>query len=304
LMAERLRGFTLQMQGQHQHSRKYSEHVVRHYVAPTDRRLTAWGQFDQRVLARAMLARALWFQGYAEQAMDQARLSLEEAQRTNFPLSIGEALRVAVCDIALMSGDLETADQSITLLLEIATSRNAPFWGIFGRCLWGKLLVTRGEFARGSALLRTELEFCERAGWPIWYPEFMGAMAEGLAGLGQLAEARAAVDKGLASADHGGERCYYPELLRLKGELLLRQTIGQPGSGAERSFLTALRLARRQGALALELRAGLSLARLRAAQARHDEARRILAPIYDRFKEGLATADLRTARGMLEALPP
>jgi hypothetical protein len=59
--------------------------------------------------------------------MDQARLSLEEAQRTNFPLSIGEALRVAVCDIALMTGDLETADQSITMLLEIATSRNAPF---------------------------------------------------------------------------------------------------------------------------------------------------------------------------------
>lgn len=142
------------------------------------------------------MARALWFQGYAEQTIDQARLSLEEAQRTNFPLSIGEALRVAVCDIALMTGDLGTADQSITMLLDIATSRNAPFWGILGRCLRGKLLVIRGEFAQGSALLRTELEFCERAGWPIWYPEFMGAMAEGLAELGQVAEARAAVDRG------------------------------------------------------------------------------------------------------------
>ena len=164
LMAQRLRGFTLEMQGQHQQARECSEHVVRHYVAPTDRRLTAWGQFDQRVLARAMLARALWFQGYAEQAMDQARLSLEEAQRTNFPLSIGEALRVAVCDIALMTGDLETADQSITMLLEIATSRNAPFWGIFGRCLRGKQLVIRGEFAPGirpvahrTGVLRKEL---------------------------------------------------------------------------------------------------------------------------------------------------
>jgi hypothetical protein len=65
----------------------------------------------------------------------------------------------------------------------------------------------------------TELEFCERAGWPIWYPEFMSALAEGLAGLGQVAEPRAAVDKGLASADHGGERVYFPELLRLKGVL-------------------------------------------------------------------------------------
>jgi predicted ATPase/DNA-binding winged helix-turn-helix (wHTH) protein len=303
LMAERLRGFILEMQGRHQQSRQCSEHVVRHYVAPADRRLTAWGQFDQRALARAMLARALWFQGYAEQAMDQARLSLEEAQRTNFPLSIGEALRVAVCDIALMTGDLDTADQSITMLLEIATSRNAPFWGIFGRCLRGKLLVIRGDFAQGSALLRGELEFCERAGWPIWYPEFIGALAEGLAGLGQVAEALAAVDKGLASADHGGERVYYPELLRLRGELLLGQAIGQFASDAEDSFSAALCLARRQGALALELRAALSLARLRVTQGRHDEARRILGPVYDRFTEGFGTADLRAARGMLEALP-
>ena len=234
--------------------------------------------------------------------MDQARLSLQEAQRTNFPLSIGEALRVAVCDIALMTGDLETADQSITMLAEIATSRNAPFWGILARCFRGKLLVIRGEFAQGSALLRTELEFCERAGWPIWYPEFMGAMAEGLAGLGQVAEARAAIDQGLASADRGGERSYYPELLRLRGELLLQQSMGQPGSGAEQSFSAALCLARRQGALALELRAALSLARLRVTQGRHDEARRILTPIYDRFTEGLGTADLKAAEHLLATL--
>jgi predicted ATPase len=302
LMAQRLRGFVLEMQGQHQQARECSEYVVRHYVAPTDRRLTAWGQFDQRVLARAMLARSLWFQGYAEQAMDQARLSLEEAQRANFPLSIGEALRVAVCDIALMTGDLETADQSITMLVEIATSRNAPFWGILGRCFRGKLLVIHGDFARGCALLRTELEFCERANWPIWCPEFMSALAEGLAGLGQIAEARAVVDKGLASADRGGERVYYPELLRLKGELLLRRAIGQPRSDAEESFSAALCLAERQGALALELRAALSVARLRVTQGRQDEARRILTPIYDRFTEGFGTADLKAAEQLLATL--
>jgi predicted ATPase/DNA-binding winged helix-turn-helix (wHTH) protein len=303
LMAERLRGFVLEMQGRHQESRECSEHVVRHWAPPTDRRLTAWGQFDQRVLARAMLARTLWFQGYAEQAMDQARLSLDEAQRTNFPLSIGEALRVAVCDIALMTGDLETADQSITMLIEVVTSRNAPFWGILGRCFRGKLLVARGEFTEGCGRLRTELEFCERANWPIWYPEFMGAMAEGLAELGLVGEALAAVDKGLTSADHGGERFYYPELLRLKGELLLRQPIGQHDSSAEQSFLAALCSARQQGALALELRTVMSLARLRVSMDRHDEARRMLVSIYDRFTEGFDTSDLKAAKDLLATLP-
>jgi predicted ATPase len=302
LMAQRLRGFVLEMQGRHRESRECSEHVVRYYVPPTDRRLTAWGQFDQQVLARAMLARALWFQGYAEQAMAQARLSLEEAQRTNFPLSIGEALRVAVCDVALMTGDLSTADQSIAMLIDVATSRNAPFWGILGRCFQGKLLVLRGEFAHGCSLLRSELDFCERANWPIWYPEFTGAMVEGLMGVGLVAEAYAAVNKGLASADHGGERFYYPELLRLKGELLLLQPIGPDGCGAERSLTAARRLAQQQGALALELRIVMSLARLRITQGRHEEASQILASVRDKFTEGFDTADLRKAKDLFSAL--
>jgi predicted ATPase len=302
LMVQRLRGFVLEMQGQHQQSREYSERVVRHYIRPTDRRLTAWGQFDQRVLARAMLARTLWFQGYAEQAMAHARLSLEEAQRTNLPLSIGEALRVAVCDIALMTGDLETAEQSITMLIDVATSQNAPFWGILGRCFRGKLAVVRGDFAEGCALLRTELDFCERANWPIWYPEFVGAMAEGLAELGLVAEACVAVDKGLTSADQGGERFYYPELLRLKGELLLRQPTSQADPGAERSFQTALCLARQQGTLALELRAALSFSRFRVTQDRHDEARGILSAVYDQFTEGFDTPDLQAAKDLLATL--
>ena len=130
----------------------------------------------------------------------------------------------------------------------------------------------------------------------------MGAMAEGLAELGLVGEALAAVDKGLTSADHGGERFYYPELLRLKGELLLLQAIGQSGS-AEQSFSAALCLARRQGALALELRAALSLARLRVTQDRHDEARRMLAPVYDRFTEGFDTPDLKAAGHLLSTLP-
>jgi hypothetical protein len=47
LMAQRLRGFVLEMQGQHQQSRESSEQVVRHYVAPTDRRLLELWRLDK-----------------------------------------------------------------------------------------------------------------------------------------------------------------------------------------------------------------------------------------------------------------
>jgi predicted ATPase len=228
---------------------------------------------------------------------------MAEAERTNFPLSIGEALRVALCDIALMTGDLQAAEHAIAMLIDIATSHNAPFWGISGRCLRGKLLVIRGEFADGVALLRAELELCERTGWAIWYPEFIAALAEGLAGLGQIAEALVAVDKGLASADHGGERIWYADLLRFKGELLLERAAGRSEADAADSFSAALALARRQGALSLELRAAISFARLRVGQNRPDEARAILAPVHEHFTEGFSTPDLVAARKMLDTLP-
>ena len=61
--------------------------------------------------------------------------------------------------------------------------------------------------------------------------------------------------------------------------------------------------ARRQGALSWELRAALSYARPQGAQGHHQQAKQILAPVYDQFTEGFGTADLRTARAVLDALP-
>jgi len=66
--------------------------------------------------------------------------------------------------------------------------------------------------------------------------------------------------------------------------------------------MRALEIARSQKALSWELRAGTSLARLWSDQGRRPEARRLLSGIYDRFDEGLATADLVAARALVEQL--
>jgi predicted ATPase len=61
-------------------------------------------------------------------------------------------------------------------------------------------------------------------------------------------------------------------------------------------------MAREQGALFWELRVALSLARLLHGQGRSADAAGILQPVYDRFTEGFETADLISARALLEAL--
>jgi len=67
-------------------------------------------------------------------------------------------------------------------------------------------------------------------------------------------------------------------------------------------FRQAVDWARRQGALSWELRATTSLAKIWHNQGRSKEARELLSAVYDRFTEGLETADLRTAKALLGSL--
>ena len=127
-------------------------------------------------------------------------------------------------------------------------------------------------------------------------------MAEALGRAGHIAEGLAAIEEAISRAERTEERHTMAELMRVKGELLLSQ--GAPGAAAaaEDHFRQALDWARRQGALSWELRAATSLARLLRDRDCIDEARDLLAPIYDRFTEGFGTADLQAGKKLLDEL--
>ena len=67
-------------------------------------------------------------------------------------------------------------------------------------------------------------------------------------------------------------------------------------------YRKALSIAEEQGAKLWELRATVSLARLRRDQGRQAEARDLLGPIYGWFSEGFDTQDLKEAKVLLEDL--
>ena len=67
-------------------------------------------------------------------------------------------------------------------------------------------------------------------------------------------------------------------------------------------FRLAIEVAREQSAKSWELRATMSLARLLAKQGRREEARTMLADIYNWFTEGFDTADLKDAKALLDEL--
>jgi predicted ATPase/DNA-binding winged helix-turn-helix (wHTH) protein len=254
-----------------------------------------------RGVTRAFLARALWLLGFIDQARLEAQASVDELPVTYHPLLLCRVLSFGMCRIMPTTGDFAAAEQSIARLIEVATRINAPFWETAGRFLSGKLMIERGDFARGAALLNDAFDTCRGTGWRISYPEFKGALAMGLVGLGQIDEALTAVNEGLNGAVQGeqGDDLFFAELLRIKGEILLRRGAVP---AAEESFRRALSTARQQEALFWELRASLSFARVRANQGRGGEARQLVAQVYDRFTESLETPDLRAAKALLDEL--
>jgi predicted ATPase len=64
-----------------------------------------------------------------------------------------------------------------------------------------------------------------------------------------------------------------------------------------------MRIAQKQKAKSLELRAATSLARLHQNQGKHREARSLLSQVFGGFTEGFETMDLREAKALLEKIP-
>jgi hypothetical protein len=126
-------------------------------------------------------------------------------------------------------------------------------------------------------------------------------MAEGYALVGRLAEALKTIDDAIATtAARNGSSFDMPEMLRVKGLVLARLSPG--GADAERCLVRAVECARAQRVLAWELRAGTALARLLAARGHAAEGRERLSATYQRFTQGLETADLVAARWLLAEL--
>jgi predicted ATPase len=90
-------------------------------------------------------------------------------------------------------------------------------------------------------------------------------------------------------------------LIFSRGKRFSRATPARPPSRRP-AFARLLKLRRGQSAKWWELRATVSLARLLAKQGRRDEARAILAEIYNWFTEGFDTADLKEAKALLDEL--
>jgi predicted ATPase len=186
-------------------------------------------------------------------------------------------------------------------LLTLCEAQGFPYFHAWGTILHGWALSVQGQRHVGIAQLREGLCAYANTGAAILETYWSTLLAEALAQDGQTAAALEILNKTLARLHPAGEHRWEAELHRQRGLLLLTPPLSRPAAAAA-SLRQALDVARQQGAKSLQLRAAMSLSRLRQQQGQQSAARDLLADIYSGFTEGFDTADLREAKVLLAAL--
>jgi class 3 adenylate cyclase/predicted ATPase len=281
----------------------------------------------------------LWLLGYPDQARKRNSENLGLAQELALPSVMAFALYWAVwLHHAHQEG--EAAQEQAEVLIALAREHGFPWFLTAGTILRGWALVEQGQGEEGIAQIRQGLTAYRAQKAEQQRTLFLALLAEAYGKVRQAEEGLSVLAEALAMVDHTEECVYEAELYRLRGELKLVQenqkskvknqkskietnpqpltpsTQAEVEQEAEGCFLKAIEIARKQQAKSLELRAVMSLVRLRqqqmkdsasrnthdASRASLDEAHTMLSEVYHWFTEGFDTKDLQEAKALLEEL--
>jgi predicted ATPase/DNA-binding winged helix-turn-helix (wHTH) protein len=264
--------------------------------APAGRRIH-FG-FDHYSWIRVARITTLCLQGYAAEARAAIDEAFTDVEDMHHPVSL--AIVVNSTAALLWIGDLDAAEEHLDWLVARAEARSLEPYIHLGHAFKGELAICRGDFNVGVELLQRRLEKLHAARFELFTIRLQGALARGLAASGRCTEALSLIEEAGRQIEAKGYTCYTPELLRLKGSMLL----AAPERGveqAEKCFLESLKLSRAEGARAWELRTATDLAALWATQGRAEDACALLRPVFEQL-EGADTPDHRAAGNLLKTL--
>ena len=236
-----------------------------------------------------------WILGRADTARERiTRMKGFVNQNNPYDLAIS---KLAVAELGIFLREYEQAEAVAEQTLELSEKSDFPPEATYSRCVLGIARAHLGRTTEGIALIRDGIASLRERGLLLTLPFRTASLAEAQGKDGRIVEALETVEQALrANADQMASR---PEMLRLRGELRLKQT---QGDLAEADFRESIALAQRMQGKAWELRTTMSLARLLAKRGRRNDARVMLADIYNWFTEGFDTADLKDAKALLDEL--
>jgi predicted ATPase len=302
-VGDRMVGYILHLLGEQHSARLRLERMLSHYTNPTAGPRIIRFIFDQRATARSLLARVLWLQGFPDRAARSARSAMDEATASNDMLTVCQVIVQAACPISILTGDYVQLGSLAATLLEYSAKNALFFWEVWGRCFKGVHVIKSGHLDEGLSELREGMEELRGIQYGVYYVVFLCEYAQALGLAGQPDQGLVVVDEAIARSEQNQENWYAAELLRVKGELILRCDADNALADAMKHFQLSLDLARRQETPSWELRTAISLAKLHSADKRSAMSRSLLRTVYGKFTEGHGSADLVLARQLLDDTP-
>ena len=281
----------------------HTEQVMALHQAEPQRLPLVGMRQDPVMACLSFAANALWSLGYADQARRRSREALTWARELSHPFSLASALLFAApFHVHLQEGAIahELAEEAIALATQHDFEEIIERSKQVNNCV----LLMQGHVAECLEPMRQHLDYLRRKERKSGQPAAMLQLALAYGKSEEIGKGLRLVSEALAVIDELELHRFEIEAHRLRGELLLMAEGGwqHEALSSEDCFQQALDVARRQQAKSWELRAATSLARLWQQQDKRQEARELLAPVYKWFTEGFDTADLKEAKGLLDAL--
>jgi tetratricopeptide (TPR) repeat protein len=237
----------------------------------------------------AYSALGAWLTGRVNVARDRITSAAAAVDPTNSYQRSYAEICAAVLHIFVREN--EEAEIVAARTLELSEKHQITSVAALSRCLLGYARAQLGRPADGIELIRRGITGVNDTDLGL-YTTWLAASQQRA---GALDDALETVEKALEVTPE--VLVYRPDTLRVRAELRLAK--GQ-AELAEADFRDSIKLAKSMGAKTYELRTAMSWARLLASQGRADEARAMLAEIYNWFTEGFDTPDLKEAKALLE----
>src|SRR5882672_3287043 len=251
---------------------------------------------DSGVAHRCYLALSLWYLGRLDEALKVLRETTELARRIGHPYT--EAYihhhaawfyfncRMPAEAAAAAEEESRLADEHGFALLR-ATSK------IFR----ASALILRNRPAEALPLVLEGIDQYRASGAEMALPFYCLLVARTRLLAGQVPEARIALGEAFRYSEKNDDRFRESELHLLCGELALAES--HDAAQAEKDYLKALDVARRQQSKSMQLRSTLALARLGMERGQRDPARQALKDVIATFNEGFGMPDLVDAAALL-----
>ena len=262
--------------------------------AQHERMLGAHG-FEGILSGPVWLAWIETLEGNEERAREEIRKATTLAEKTGDPYIFCQAAAHA----ASLSRELHDVDAARNLtaeLLRVGTEHEFPFWLALGLCVRGWVSLKEGDPEGALAAVTQGLGLLDTIGAIVNRSYFASYLVEAHLETGRIADGLRAAEEALSLSRESLGPMYEPELLRLKGALLIELGEVEP---ATEHFRAALAESRLRGARLLELRAAMSLSSALRRQDKSTEAHDVLHASAAKWAPGIRGHEIDKARRAL-----